>query len=93
GPTRPGPAAARRRRDLHNGRHDSHNGGGIRPPEVRRLTEGRAAALEHARLAMQRSGQRRRLITELIDAGSSQSDLAPEMGVTRQAVQKMLAAG
>jgi DNA-binding NarL/FixJ family response regulator len=59
----------------------------------RRLNEVRAAALEHARLARQLSGQRKALIAELIDRGYSQSDIAREMGVTRQAVQKMLSAG
>jgi DNA invertase Pin-like site-specific DNA recombinase len=59
----------------------------------RRLIKVRAAALEHARLARQLSRQRKDLITELIDRGYSQSDIAREMGVTRQAVQKMLSAG
>ena len=34
--------------------------------------------------------QRRDLIRSLIDEGFSQADIAREMGVTRQAVQKML---
>ena len=59
----------------------------------RRLNEVRAAAIEHARLARQLSAQRRELIDQLITAGYSQTDIAREMGVTRQAVQKMLAAG
>jgi DNA-directed RNA polymerase specialized sigma24 family protein len=58
-----------------------------------RLNDVRAAALEHARLARQLSARRRTLINELIDAGYSQSDVAREMGVSRQAVQKMLAVG
>lgn len=58
-----------------------------------RLREVRAAALEHARRARHLSRQRRELISQLLDAGYSQSDIAREMGVTRQAVQKMLAAG
>jgi DNA-binding NarL/FixJ family response regulator len=58
-----------------------------------RLNEVRAAALAHARQARQLSEQRRLLIAELIDSGYSQSDIAREMGVTRQAVQKMLALG
>jgi hypothetical protein len=58
-----------------------------------RLNDVRAAALEHFRLARQLSVQRRALIAELIDSGYSQSDIAREMGVTRQAVQKMFAAG
>lgn len=59
----------------------------------RELNDVRAAALGHARLARQLSSQRRTLINQLIAAGYSQSDIAREMGVTRQAVQKMLAAG
>ena len=35
--------------------------------------------------------QRRDLIRSLIDEGFSQADIAREMGITRQAVQKMLA--
>lgn len=58
-----------------------------------RLNKVRATALEHARRARELSAQRRALIGELIDAGYSQSDIARELGVTRQAVQKMLAAG
>lgn len=61
--------------------------------KFQRLVEVRAAALEHARLARDLSHRRRTLIEELIGAGYSQSDIAREMGVTRQAVQKMLAAG
>ena len=57
------------------------------------LIEVRAAALEHFVTARDLSRQRRQLITELIDAGYSQSDIAREMGVTRQAVQKMLSHG
>jgi DNA-directed RNA polymerase specialized sigma24 family protein len=58
-----------------------------------KLSEVRAAALEHARLARKLSSQRRQLITELVEVGYSQADIAREMGVTRQAVQKMLALG
>jgi DNA-binding NarL/FixJ family response regulator len=59
--------------------------------KFQRLNEVRAAALQHAGIARDLSSQRRRLITELMEAGYSQSDVAREMGVTRQAVQKMLA--
>lgn len=58
-----------------------------------RLTDVRAAALEHARRARELSRERRDILEELVDAGYSQSDIARELGVTRQAVQKMLAAG
>lgn len=58
----------------------------------RRLEEVRTQALEHARLARQFHQQRRGIIGELIEAGFSQADIARELGVTRQAIQKMLSA-
>ncbi len=57
----------------------------------RRLNEVRAEALKHARLAQQLASERRGIIESLIKDGYSQADIAREMGVTRQAVQKMLA--
>jgi DNA-directed RNA polymerase specialized sigma24 family protein len=57
----------------------------------RRLREVRAEALEHIRLAQQLAAERRRLIQGLISEGFSQAEIGREMGVTRQAVQKMLA--
>lgn len=57
----------------------------------RRLKEVRAQALEHFRLAQQLHAQRRDLIRSLTADGFSQADIAREMGVTRQAIQKMLA--
>jgi DNA-directed RNA polymerase specialized sigma24 family protein len=57
----------------------------------RRLKEVRAEALEHYRMAQLLHGQRRDLIRGLTEEGFSQADIAREMGVTRQAVQKMLA--
>jgi DNA-binding NarL/FixJ family response regulator len=54
------------------------------------LTKVRAAALDHFVKAVEYSKERRVLIIELMDAGYSQSDIAREMGVSRQAVQKML---
>jgi len=56
-----------------------------------RLKEVRAQALEHARLARQLATERRDVIRSLIAEGFSQSDIARELGVTRQAIQKMLA--
>ncbi|MDN3356327.1 TrfB-related DNA-binding protein [Actinomadura sp. DC4] len=58
-----------------------------------RLKEVRASAIEHARIARELARERRRIIEELLDEGFSQSDLARELGVTRQAIQKMVAAG
>jgi DNA-directed RNA polymerase specialized sigma24 family protein len=57
------------------------------------LKQIRAQAVEHARLARRLSVERREVIEELIGQGFSQADIAREMGVTRQAVQKMIAAG
>jgi len=56
-----------------------------------RLREVRAEALEHARLARQLAAERRDVIRSLIAEGFSQADIARELGVTRQAIQKMLA--
>ncbi len=56
-----------------------------------RLKDARAQALEHTRLARQFAAERRDLIKSLIGAGLSQADIARELGVTRQAIQKMLA--
>jgi DNA invertase Pin-like site-specific DNA recombinase len=56
--------------------------------QIRRV---RAEALEHTRKAQQLAAERRDLIRQLIAGGLSQSDIARELGVTRQAIQKMLA--
>ncbi|MFC4589310.1 transcriptional regulator KorA [Sphaerisporangium corydalis] len=53
----------------------------------------RAAAIEHTRAARELSRQRRRLIDAMLAEGFAQADLARELGVTRQAIQKMVAAG
>jgi DNA-directed RNA polymerase specialized sigma24 family protein len=57
------------------------------------LNQIRAQAVEHARQARRLSAQRRAVIEQLLGDGFSQADIAREMGVTRQAVQKMIAAG
>jgi DNA-binding NarL/FixJ family response regulator len=56
--------------------------------EVRQV---RGAALEHERAARQLARQRRELLQRLVDGGLSQAEIARELGVTRQAIQKMLA--
>jgi DNA invertase Pin-like site-specific DNA recombinase len=56
-----------------------------------RLRAVRAEAIEHTRIARRLSAERRGLIGELIADGLSQADVARELGVTRQAIQKMLA--
>lgn len=66
------------------------------PAHVRLLAEliqVRAAAIEHTRVAQDLARQRRRLIEALLAEGFSQADLGRELGVTRQAIQKMVAVG
>lgn len=57
----------------------------------RRIKEVRAQAIEHTRRARELAHERRALMEQLISDGISQSDIARELGVTRQAIQKMLA--
>ena len=56
-----------------------------------RIKEARAQAIEHTIAARRFSSQRRELIESLIKDGVSQAEIARELGVTRQAIQKMLA--
>jgi predicted DNA-binding protein YlxM (UPF0122 family) len=56
-----------------------------------KIKEVRAQAMEHYKRAQQLHAQRRDLLRTLIDAGFSQADIARELDVTRQAIQKMLA--
>jgi DNA invertase Pin-like site-specific DNA recombinase len=56
-----------------------------------RVREARAQAIKHTLLARDFAAQRRDLLRELIAGGMSQADIARELGVTRQAIQKMLA--
>jgi len=58
---------------------------------LERIKQVRAEAIEHTRKARQLAAERRDLIKQLIGDGFSQSDIARELGVTRQAIQKMLA--
>jgi DNA-directed RNA polymerase specialized sigma24 family protein len=58
---------------------------------IQRIKEVRAQAIEHTRLACQLPIERRDLMQELLDEGLSQSDIAREIGVSRQAIQKMMA--
>jgi DNA-binding NarL/FixJ family response regulator len=56
-----------------------------------KVKEVRSAAIEAYMRAQELHKQRRELLRGLIDAGFSQADIARELGVTRQAIQKMLA--
>jgi DNA-directed RNA polymerase specialized sigma24 family protein len=55
------------------------------------LREVREEALRHMRLAQRFHAERRDILRGLIAEGFSQADIARELGVTRQAIQKMLA--
>lgn len=57
---------------------------------ITKLKEVRAAALEHARMARELARERRKVIEALLATGLSQADIARELGVTRQAIQKMV---
>ncbi len=56
-----------------------------------RIKEARAQAIEHTIAARRFSTERRELMESLIQDGVSQAEIARELGVTRQAIQKMLA--
>ncbi len=57
----------------------------------RRIKEVRAQAIEHTIIARRLAVERRDLMRALIDQGVSQAEIARELEVSRQAVQKMLA--
>ncbi|HEX3925786.1 MAG TPA: TrfB-related DNA-binding protein [Streptosporangiaceae bacterium] len=55
------------------------------------LREVRGEAVRHMRLAQQFHAERRDILRGLIGEGFSQAEIARELGVTRQAIQQMLA--
>jgi len=55
-----------------------------------RLKKVRTEAIEHTKQARRLALERREIMLGLIEAGYSQADIARELGVTRQAIQKML---
>lgn len=57
------------------------------------LKEVRAAAIESFRRTGELARERRRIMEKLLAEGFSQADLARELGVSRQAIQKMTAVG
>jgi DNA-binding transcriptional regulator LsrR (DeoR family) len=60
---------------------------------VARLKEVRAAAIAAMQRTAELARERRRMMEALFAEGFSQADLARELGVTRQAIQKMIAVG
>jgi DNA-binding NarL/FixJ family response regulator len=72
---------------------DGHGVSQAQADLISRLKDVRAEALRHARIAQELARERRRLIEALLAEGFSQSDIARELGVTRQAIQKMVEAG
>lgn len=61
-----------------------------RAETFRRIKHARAQAIKHTIRAREFSAQRRELMESLIADGVSQAEIARELGVSRQAVQKML---
>jgi DNA-binding transcriptional regulator LsrR (DeoR family) len=57
---------------------------------IARIKDVRAQAIEHTRQARRLALERRDLMQSLLDAGWSQSDIARELDVSRQAIQKMM---
>jgi hypothetical protein len=57
---------------------------------IERIKVVRAQALEHTRRARELHEERRGLMQQLVSTGWTQADIARELGVTRQAVQKMM---
>jgi DNA-binding NarL/FixJ family response regulator len=55
-----------------------------------KLKKVRAEAIEHTKIARRLAVERREIMLGLIDTGYSQADIARELGVSRQAIQKML---
>lgn len=72
-------------RGCHDGSMNQHQ------EAFERIKDVRAKAIHHTRLAKQFADERRDLMQGLIDQGVTQSDIARELGVSRQAIQKMLA--
>ena len=56
-----------------------------------RIKTVRAQAIEHTIATRRLATERRELMETLIKDGISQAEIARELGVTRQAIQKMLA--
>jgi DNA-binding NarL/FixJ family response regulator len=57
---------------------------------IDRIKDVRAQAIEHTREARKLALERRDLMQSLLDDGWSQSDIARELNVSRQAIQKMM---
>jgi DNA-binding XRE family transcriptional regulator len=57
---------------------------------IDRIKDVRARAIEHTRQARKLALERRDLMQSLLDDGWSQSDIARELDVSRQAIQKMM---
>jgi len=86
----------------HNGNHgltvtttgchhgDMDRGNPSHEEKIERIKEVRTQAIEYTRQARRLAVERRDLMQGLIEDGWSQADIARELGVTRQAIQKML---
>jgi transcriptional regulator with GAF, ATPase, and Fis domain len=77
----------------HYGRVVKHIESAAHAELFEELKQVREAAIEHYVAAQRLNRQRRQLIDALLAEGFSQADVARELGVTRQAIQKMMALG
>jgi transcriptional regulator with GAF, ATPase, and Fis domain len=77
----------------HTGRVVKHFQSAAHVELLDELKRVRAEAIEHTQAARELARQRGRLMDTLVAEGFSQADLARELGVTRQAIQKMVAVG
>jgi DNA-binding NarL/FixJ family response regulator len=75
----------------HDLRMTTQHDAAARAETIDRVRELRAQAIKHTVLAREFSAKRREALRELIGGGMSQAEIARELGVTRQAIQKMLA--
>jgi DNA-directed RNA polymerase specialized sigma24 family protein len=74
----------------HHSRMNERRGPQSQAELISKLKDVRAAAVEHTRIARELARERRQLIEALLVEGLSQADIARELGVTRQAIQKMV---
>jgi DNA-binding NarL/FixJ family response regulator len=58
---------------------------------IARIKDVRAQAIAHTEKARMLALERRSLMQSLLEEGWSQSDIARELAVSRQAIQKMMA--
>ncbi|MEO9180674.1 MAG: TrfB-related DNA-binding protein [Acidimicrobiales bacterium] len=69
---------------------EKHEATSARQETFRHLKEVRAEAVKHYFLAQEFHAERREILRGLVKDGVSQAEIGRELGVTRQAIQKMM---